>query len=785
MRGFVMRVVAPPLIAGLITEGAHTASQINATATAASGGSGSYTYQWYGDGSPISGATSLTLAWTGRSASTAYSVDLVATDTVTGLQVTYSTVQMTTGAAGSGVTLSGSGFGTKATAAPRFFETFESHDVGTAHSAVGLDSDQPGEGSATVQESRAHSGTKSLRTQYTGASRFPAIGVELNGGLDLYMAKWVYLEVVAGSLAADSDILKLARGGCGVVYSGTPSFYHTVNLRSPGEPSSGDAGYNDGADSTIVTSGFTGPDIDGWRFMEYKYRLSTPGVGDGLYQALIDGALNIDFTSAATRQSGETDELAWVSTVFDGLDYQASNAELDFYQDELLIDTTFARVIATDNATYASSTVWAPQAPSAWSDTEITIAEPNWGALTPGSSAYFHVFDADDNHVAAFARTVPGGGSDNPTRTFFATDFNGSDGTGSFPAPTSNPNGLSWNFHSSSVWGVSDNEAYLAVPDGGGGGQASVSPARKSARIAVTLATHGNGARLVFRYSDGVNWWRIRETATAYELVKSVANVITVLATFGSPADGDRLEAHIMGDHVHAYLNGSLVASVRDNDLRDHTVCGIGAEDSTPRFDDFEITSLPPSVPVVLFEGDSLTHGLGAYPWPFIMADDSNEVFVPLNLAVGGATTTSIATDVNTPSANQDDGTTAELLTESDTTVLTLLIGTNDLTNGRTPADTYADLVSYCQARRSDGALVVAMTLTPQSMQTEVDSLNSLIRANWATFADALVDLAADPRLDDNTDTTYYNEDQLHFNDAGRAVVAELVGPAVEGLLNG
>lgn len=88
------------LSAGSITEGTHTASQVNATASAPTGGSGSYTYQWTGDGSNISGATSLTLAWTGRSAETAYTVGLVVTDAVTGQTLSYSTVDMTTEASG-------------------------------------------------------------------------------------------------------------------------------------------------------------------------------------------------------------------------------------------------------------------------------------------------------------------------------------------------------------------------------------------------------------------------------------------------------------------------------------------------------------------------------------------------------------------------------------------------------------------------------------------------------------------------------------------------------------
>jgi hypothetical protein len=83
-------VAYPSMAAGTITESSTTSSSTTLTATAPSGGTGSYTYQWYrstssgftpGGGNILSGQTSLTLNDSGLSASTNYYYKLVATDT--------------------------------------------------------------------------------------------------------------------------------------------------------------------------------------------------------------------------------------------------------------------------------------------------------------------------------------------------------------------------------------------------------------------------------------------------------------------------------------------------------------------------------------------------------------------------------------------------------------------------------------------------------------------------------------------------------------------------------
>jgi lysophospholipase L1-like esterase len=111
--------------------------------------------------------------------------------------------------------------------------------------------------------------------------------------------------------------------------------------------------------------------------------------------------------------------------------------------------------------------------------------------------------------------------------------------------------------------------------------------------------------------------------------------------------------------------------------------------------------------------------------------------------------------------------------------------GTNDLYFGATGAELIALAQTWLTARKSAGWKVVSFTMTPRSngptpatFEEHRQTFNTWLRANWATYAHAIVDLGADARIGDDgdeTDLTYYNADRVHMSDAGYAVVAELV----------
>ena len=108
--------------------------------------------------------------------------------------------------------------------------------------------------------------------------------------------------------------------------------------------------------------------------------------------------------------------------------------------------------------------------------------------------------------------------------------------------------------------------------------------------------------------------------------------------------------------------------------------------------------------------------------------------------------------------------------------VLTAWGGTNDLFYGATAAAAYSSYVSYCQAAQSAGYYVIAVTMLDRNpsggswTRAAMLDFNTSVRANWATFANVLIDpVTLDSRFDDRTSALF--ADGVHPSDAGHAVL--------------
>lgn len=110
-----------------------------------------------------------------------------------------------------------------------------------------------------------------------------------------------------------------------------------------------------------------------------------------------------------------------------------------------------------------------------------------------------------------------------------------------------------------------------------------------------------------------------------------------------------------------------------------------------------------------------------------------------------------------------------------------------------TPAETYALMQSIATAARAAGyQKIVVLTCLPRvtggngNFESDRQAFNTLLRAGYASFADALADVAADSRIGDagdNADLTYYQADQVHLNDTGRAIISAAVKAALDLLI--
>ena len=125
--------------------------------------------------------------------------------------------------------------------------------------------------------------------------------------------------------------------------------------------------------------------------------------------------------------------------------------------------------------------------------------------------------------------------------------------------------------------------------------------------------------------------------------------------------------------------------------------------------------------------------------------------------------------------------------TAADLNLCVVQAGGGDFRDGAAAADVYVALKSYCAARRAAGFRVVVLTILPASDPVTFEAtrlaFNGMVRGSWKTFADGLVDIAADPRIGDpgdNLDRQFYTQDALHPNDAGNAVMASVAAPVLQ-----
>jgi lysophospholipase L1-like esterase len=193
---------------------------------------------------------------------------------------------------------------------------------------------------------------------------------------------------------------------------------------------------------------------------------------------------------------------------------------------------------------------------------------------------------------------------------------------------------------------------------------------------------------------------------------------------------------------------------------------------------------------LMAFDGNSLSDEVFAtYPatWPRNTFDALvGGTYMYKNFAASGQTITQMTTDA----AVQIDTLISQV---SGKKILICWEGINELQSGTNAADTYSKIVTYCQARQAAGWEVVVFTLLPAtgsailpSYEADRQTVNTNIRANWATFADALCDVGNDSRIGeagDSNNATYYQDDKIHLRPGGNAVVQELATVSIGSLL--
>lgn len=178
------------------------------------------------------------------------------------------------------------------------------------------------------------------------------------------------------------------------------------------------------------------------------------------------------------------------------------------------------------------------------------------------------------------------------------------------------------------------------------------------------------------------------------------------------------------------------------------------------------------------------------------------------NSAVSGQTTQQISAAYTTQVGNFYDASTYSK------NIAVILEARNDMINNSlTPTQAYNNLVTLCNTTRAQGWKVIVITITPSwsatykgdatvtgynNLETDRLALNALIVANWATFADALVDFGANSFVgttakNEQSGYTFstsvrptannYYIDGTHFLNTGYGLLAEMVHQSILKLL--
>jgi lysophospholipase L1-like esterase len=188
------------------------------------------------------------------------------------------------------------------------------------------------------------------------------------------------------------------------------------------------------------------------------------------------------------------------------------------------------------------------------------------------------------------------------------------------------------------------------------------------------------------------------------------------------------------------------------------------------------------NLPQIIFDGDSMTEGVGSsrgqnYPKQTIDLLGGTSVFTYYNQAVSGQTTQQMIDD----GVSQIDALHSNLKRAN---IVVLWAGTNDIYFGASAETTYNRIVEYAKARRVAGSKVVVTTIlprsnegTPQTFEANRQYVNTRIRENWTTFADAIADVAANTDIGEPHDelNKRYYPDGVHLNNRGYAIVAHIV----------
>jgi len=311
----------------------------------------------------------------------------------------------TGGAGGStqrSITISGTGFGTKAQAGPVLFDDFESGTTGNQleNQAATIGKWQTGAGSANpvYTDSVVRSGARACKTPFTATDYNSSLCLNLDFTV-AYLDYWTYvapLDALPHGFSRNWKPFRLYGASDGI-QSGITSLSGNQN---------GIAYFLDTAGGVDVTKWIAGYPVGTWFHIQYWLRMNDLGVSNGAVRVRIDEQKAGASSIVLRKTNAPMDQLRighyWATDPV--AEWPYSNSGASVYVDDVYFDTSWARVELGDAADYAATKHREIQIVTSWSDSAVSFV-PRRGTLPPGP-AWAFVIGEDDSVLATEAVTL-------------------------------------------------------------------------------------------------------------------------------------------------------------------------------------------------------------------------------------------------------------------------------------------------------------------------------------------------------------------------------------------
>ena len=309
------------------------------------------------------------------------------------------------------ITISGSGFGSKSTAAPIKYDDFHTFSVGqypfgnessggwSSCPRDGFGTDNPNGPKISSTKYRLASKQKTLNQHfsYTGNTygsnqAFGFTEITLGHVTEVYFSGWFTFDST-GSLADNAKILNM---GGETDVNGSHTFQTRIDVYPTGgwghiyattatgcsDNGSYVQNYNPNPDNMLHKNDNV------WHRIESYIHLGLSGTGyrDVYMDGVFIGSISGDLTNGTCG----------LDYFLIGYFYRAmdSSTVANRYWDEIYVDNTRARVEIGNASTWSACTHREIQIPSAWSDNSITV-KVNQGTFSNGQAAYLYVVNAN------------------------------------------------------------------------------------------------------------------------------------------------------------------------------------------------------------------------------------------------------------------------------------------------------------------------------------------------------------------------------------------------------